>query len=384
MKPSGIMKNLNWYRLIALITFCLTLTTTDAQTHHTDSTVVNKDGSVAFYYANPKARSVKVICDCRLRRETRTIKRENYHKAKMSKDSTGNWHYTTPPLSPEVYTYQFNVDGRNMPDPTNPDSVRVRTEKLSMFVISGTPQSNLYVTDSLKGRVDTVVYKSPKGGKNRNMLVYTPPQYYNDTTSTYPVLYLIHGLNGNENAWSERGRATQILDNLIDDGRAIPMILVMPDANPECLISQKENVGLVKNILLYPSWNKKEFEYEFKGIDSFLCSKYRFSPVKGGRAAAGLSAGAKQAANLANMYDSTFRYVGLFSPVVKKKQLPHDLFSRYWIGGGVGDLFHLQINIFRKKMQRKHIPYTMYNSIGGHTWRNWRVYFSEFVQTIKF
>lgn len=76
MKPSGIMKNLNWYRLIALITFCLTLTTTDAQTHHTDSTVVNEDGSVAFYYANPKARSVKVICDCRLRRETRTIKRK--------------------------------------------------------------------------------------------------------------------------------------------------------------------------------------------------------------------------------------------------------------------------------------------------------------------
>lgn len=355
-----------------------------AQTPAPESFNIDSTGAVTFRYENPAAKKVKVLCDCRLHRKTKTIRRENYHQARMRKSADGVWYYTTPPLSPEVYTYHFSVDGNNIPDPNNPDSVRVRTEKLSVFIVSGTPQSNLYTSDSLRGKVDTLSYESPTGGKDRKVIVYTPPQYYCDTVGSFPVLYLMHGLNGNEASWNDRGRASQILDNLIMKKYAEPIILVMPDANPECLISQKENVGLVKNIFLYPAWNKLEFEKSFIGIDSFLSTKYRFAELHGGRAAAGLSAGAKQAANLANMYDSTFKYVGLFSPVVKRKQLPKSLYSRYWIGGGTGDLFHLQINRFRKKMQRKHIPYTMYNSVGGHTWRNWRIYFSEFVQYLKF
>ena len=198
----------------------------------------------------------------------------------------------------------------------------------------------------------------------------------------YPVLYLLHGLNGNETAWNDRGRAAQTLDNLIAQNKAKPMILVMPDANPVCLISQKEEIGLFKNILLYPSWNKMEFETCYPEIDSFLSERYHFSTSPGQRAVAGLSAGAKQSANLANLYDSTFSSVGLFSPVVGKKQLPQNTYSKYWISGGTGDLFHHRINKFCKRMQRKHLPYTMYSSAGGHTWRNWRVYFSEYVQTL--
>ena len=125
-----------------------------------------------------------------------------------------------------------------------------------------------------------------------------------------------------------------------------------------------------------------EFEKCFPAMDDFLSGLYRFTPRLGGRAVAGLSAGAKQSCNLANMYDSTFTSVGLFSPVVGRKQMPESNFSKYWIGGGVGDLFHYRINKFRKKLQRKHIPYTMYNTIGGHTWRNWRLYFTEYVQTL--
>ena len=346
-----------------------------------DSIRLNPDGSVTFSYRDTAAQSVKVRCDCKLRRQKMFVKRENYHSAKMERNGVGEWTFTTQPLASEVYTYQFERDGnRRFPDPTNSDSIRVHTEKMSVFIVGGTPQTNLYVSDTLQGHLDTLLFQSP-GAKSRRIIVYTPAQYTADGEA-YPVLYLLHGLNGNESAWIDRGRAVQSLDNLIAMHKAKPMILVMPDANPEALIGTKNNQSLLKNILLYPAWGKREFENTFPEMDDFLSGFYRFAPRLGGRAVAGLSAGAKQSCNLTNMYDSTFVSVGLFSPVVGCNQMPAHSFSKYWIGGGSGDLFHYRINKFRKKLQRKHIPYTMYNTVGGHTWRNWRVYFSEYVQTL--
>lgn len=375
------MKNLNKMTLCVLIVLLiLSLTCGNAQEAPRDSIFLHPDGSVTFLYQNPDAKSVKVYCDCKLRKETPIIRTENYYSAKMSKDSSGLWAYTTPPLPPEVYTYQFGSDSRRFPDPNNPDSIRVQSKKMSVFILNGTPQTNLYVSNPMYGRMDTLVFQSANEEKPRRVIVYTPPHY--SESVSYPVLYLLHGLNGNETAWNDRGRAAQILDNLIVQEKAKPMILVMPDANPVCLISQKEEVGLFKNILLYHTWNKMEFEKCYPEIDSFLSRRYSFSQRTGHRAVAGLSAGAKQSANLANIYDSTFSSIGLFSPVVGKKQLPQNTFSQYWISGGTCDLFHYRINKFCKKMQRKHVPYTMYSSAGGHTWRNWRVYFSEYVRTL--
>ena len=365
---------------IFIILLILSLTCGNAQEPPRDSIFLHPDGSVTFLYQNPNAKSVKVYCDCKLRKETPIIRTENYHSAKMYKDSSGFWAYTTPPLPPEVYTYLFGSDSRRFPDPNNPDSIRVQSKKMSVFILNGTPQTDLYVSNPMYGRMDTLVFQSANEEKPRRVIVYTPPHY--SESASYPVLYLLHGLNGNETAWNDRGRAAQILDNLIIQKKAKPMILVMPDANPVCLISQKEEVGLFKNILLYHTWNKMEFEKCYPEMDSFLSRCYSFSQRPGHRAVAGLSAGAKQSANLANLYDSTFSSIGLFSPVVGKKQLPQSTYSQYWISGGTGDLFHYRINKFCKKMQRKHVPYTMYSSAGGHTWRNWRVYFSEYVQTL--
>lgn len=366
---------------IFIILLILSLTCGNAQEPPRDSILLHPDGSVTFLYQNPDAKSVKVYCDCKLRKETPIIRTENYHSAKMSKDSSGFWAYTTPPLPPEVYTYQFGSDTRRFPDPTNPDSIRVHRKKMSVFTIGGSSQTDLYLADPLRGHLDTLAFQSRNEEVTRRITVYTPPQYKEENRQ-FPVLYLLHGLNGSETAWIDRGRAVQILDNLIAQGKATPMILVMPDANPVCLVSQNENVSLFKNLLLYYTWNKMEFEKCYPEMDSLLSSRYRFSTHAGSRAVAGLSAGAKQSCNLANLYDSTFSSIGLFSPVVGKKQLPQSTFSLYWISGGTGDLFHLQINKFCKRLQRMYIPYTMYSSPGGHTWRNWRVYFSEYVKTL--
>ena len=360
--------------------FSATFLFAQAQEKIVGSVSKNRDGSVNIQYHDPSADYVKLICDCQLHREKRNITRENHHSAKMKRDSSGTWSYTTPPLPAEVYTYQFESNGERHPDPKNPDSIRVRRDRMSVFILNGTPQTDLYVCNPMQGKMDTLEFQSAYEEKPRRIVVYTPPHY--SESVSYPVLYLLHGLNGNETAWNDRGRAAQILDHLIVQEKAKPMILVMPDANPRCLIGQREDVSLFKNLLLYSSWDKMEFEKCYPEIDSFLSERYSFSARPGHRAVAGLSAGAKQSANLANLYDSTFSSIGMFSPVVGKKQLPQSTFSQYWISGGTCDLFHFRINKFCKRMQRKHVPYTMYSSAGGHTWRNWRVYFSKYVQTL--
>lgn len=346
-----------------------------------DAIILHEDGSVTFQYKNPDAKSVKLYCDCELHKETTTALKEDYSSVKMNRDSNGVWSYTTPPLPPEVYTYMFEQNGRNFPDPTNPDSIRVRRDRMSVFIIPGAPNIDLCIDDPLHGKMDTLEFKSPDEELPRRIIIYTPPCYA-ENERDYPVLYLLHGLNGNETAWNDRGRAVQILDNLIEQKKAVPMILVMPDANPTCLVSQAENVGLLKNMLLYPAWADREFEKCYPAMDKFIDETYRLSNEAGSRAAAGLSAGAKQSCNLVNMYDSTFSSVGLFSPVVGRKQIPHSAYTTFWIAGGTSDIFYCRINKFRKKLARNQIPHVMYESVGGHTWRNWRTYFSEYVQTL--
>lgn len=342
---------------------------------------IREDGSVEFRYHAPDANMVKLVFDGELHKELKTIESESYHSVKMQCDSNGVWSYITPPLPPEVYTYQFDIDGVCLPDPTNPDSIRVRDDKKSVFIIEGTPQIELYINENLRGRMDTLVFPGTSERKDRTVIVYTPPQYLQGQRNL-PVLYLLHGLNGNQTAWNDRGRAVQILDNLIAQNKVTPMIMVMPDANPECLVSQGEDIGLMENIKHYGSWNKMEFEHLYPEMDRFLSDIYQFSTNPGDRAVAGLSLGAKQSANLANLYDSTFSAVGLFSPVAGRKQVPQSAYPNYWIGAGRTDFFYGKINTLRKRIQRKNIPYTMYSSVGGHTWRNWRVYFTEFVQTL--
>jgi len=377
MKKPGRNLLVFWFSLILI----LFLNRLSAQETRKDTILIHANGSVTFQYRDSAAQCVKLICDAKLKRPTLTIKTEDYHSVNMKRDSDGIWRFTSPTLAPEVYTYQFECNGRHIPDPTNPDSIRVRDEKMSVFTIGGTPQANLYINEHPSGKVDTVEFICPDQSKPRRIIVYTPPQYA-EGQDEFPVLYLLHGLNGNETSWSDRGRAVQILDNLIAMGKAKPMILVMPDANPVCLISQKEDIGLFKNIMLYSSWDLLEFEKCFPSMDEFLSGLYRFSHRTGDRAVAGLSAGAKQSCNLANMYSCTFSSVGLFSPVVGRKQLPSDNYSKYWVGGGTSDFFRGRINMYRKHLQRKHIVYTMYSTVGGHTWRNWRVYFTEYVQTL--
>jgi len=368
-------------KFLIIIALCFLCCGVFAQNERQNAPVVREDGSVQFLYRDSIARSVRIYCDCRLHGQSKPIEGESYHWAKMKKDSAGVWSYITPPLTPEVYTYQFKVAGDRILDPNNGESIRVHRERRSMFIVKGTPQMEMYEKYSLAGRVDTLELPGYEGAGARRLLVYTPPQYA-DSTCSFPVLYLLHGINGFEGSWAERGRSVVVLDRLIAMQKAVPMIMVMPDANPECLVGEKNEVGMFHNLLVYSSWNKREFEKRFAELDQYLGERYRLSSEPGSRAAAGLSAGAKQAANLANMYDSTFVSVGLFSPVVNRRQIPQNTYTHYWVGVGKGDMFRPLILNYKKKIEKRQAPYTFYDSPGGHVWRNWRVYFYEYVQTL--
>ena len=372
---------LKMYRRILLFLCLLFPILTDAQPHQLENLVYNADGSVTFIFDMPGSKRVRLYCDCELRKEKTEIRKDNLHSVRMHSDSDGVFSYTTPPLAPEIYTYQFRSRGKQFVDPANPDSIRVLNSKRSLFVVAGSPLSDLCLTDSLYGSTELFDCLDTFSGKVRSVFLYLPPGYW-QTDRQYPTLYLLHGINGNEKAWQEKGRVMQMADNLIRQGKIVPMVIVMPDANPRKLIGQKDNIGMLQNLIRYPSWLRRDFEIFFPAMDSMLTIRYRLASEADGRAVAGLSAGATQAANLANMYEGYFRYVGLFSPVVHRKQLPETDDAIYWIGAGKVDIFRPQINRYVRNLHRNQITYTYYETEGGHTWRNWRLYLAEFLQTV--
>jgi enterochelin esterase family protein len=349
-----------------------------SQAEGTTFPVIHSDGSVTFSYKNPSAKRVKLFCDCDLRNNNYNIERENLQSVRMKPDSSGVFTFTTKPLTPEVYTYQFKTHGRRFVDPDNADSIRVLKTRRSVFVIPGSTLSDLCIKDSLHGRIEFFEIWDTACGKTRRILLYLPPGY-DQNEQPYPVLYLLHGINGYEKAWQDKGRAVQQVDKLIRQEKIVPMVVVMPDVNPRKLIGQKETIGMIRNLLHYPSWLHRDFEQVFPQMDSLLSIRYRISSDRQSRAVAGLSAGAMQSCNLANVNENRFQYVGLFSPVVHRKQLPTNQSAIYWIGSGKGDIFHSQSCRFVKKIKDKQTSFVYYNSSGGHTWRNWRLYLSEFL-----
>ena len=352
-----------------------------SQAEGTTFPVIHPDGSVTFSYKNPSAKRVRLFCDCDLRNNNYDIEREDLQSVRMKPDSNGVFTFTTKPLTPEVYTYQFKKHGRRFVDPDNADSIRVLNTKRSVFVISGSTLSDLCLKDSLYGRVDFFEILDTACGKTRRILLYLPPDY-DRNEQPHPVLYLLHGINGYEKAWQDKGRAVQQVDKLIRQEKIVPMVVVMPDVNPRKLIGQKETIGMMRNLLHYPSWLHRDFEQVFPQMDSLLSIRYRISSDRKSRAVAGLSAGAMQACNLANVNENRFQYVGLFSPVVHRKQLPTNQSTTYWIGSGKVDIFHSQSCRFVKKIKDKQTSFVYYSTSGGHTWRNWRLYLSEFLQFI--
>ena len=372
-----------------------------------ESPVINPDGTVTFRYQAPKAVKVEVTGDF-----LPTEKMEfEMNGQKVSYDAPGVgvlregpggvWEYTTPfKVEPELYNYTFRVDGNSVIDPNN---MWVNRDVASLTSVLLVPEagarSDLYAIHAVPhGTVSKVWYHSDKQGFDRRLTVYTPAGY-ETSKAKYPVLYVLHGIGGDEDAWVTQGRATQILDNLIARGEARPMIVVFTNGNISEEAAPLENsTGYTRPTMSLPQTMEGTFETAFPEIVKFIDSRYRTIAKKQSRAICGLSMGGFHTLNISLNYPDMFNYSGMFSaaigvsdPTVSPMYQDFDkklaaYFAKkpalLWIGIGKTDFLIQSNNEFRAKLDAAGYPYKYMETDGGHIWRNWRIYLSEFVPLI--
>ena len=350
---------------------------------------INPDNTVTFRIYAPDAQSVELNGDFL---PTRTVENprgthEEPITAKLTKSPEGVWEYTTPsPLSPELYSYTFTVDGAKVNDPSNVYLLRDIASLSNVFIIPG-GQAELYkVNDVPHGTLSKVWYHSPSLDMDRRMTVYTPAGY-ESSDKRYPVLYLLHGMGGDENAWSELGRASQILDNLIARGDAEPMIVVMTNGNGSQQAAPGETpAGLVKPVARVPQPAKGSFVGHFPEVVEFVDNNYRTVADKTHRAVAGLSMGGGHSLQISLENPDTFDYVGLFSSAIpnnadlaeKLKVQFEKKPALYYIAIGDQDFLYDMNKEYRALLDSNSYPYVYVESPEGHLWRNWRKYLSDF------
>lgn len=359
---------------------------------------INDDNTVTFRMSAPGAQKVQVTGDFLPNQviETQFGTFETQGTVDMTKDERGNWSFTSDALKPELYTYNFIVDGAKITDPLNVYTIRDISNLFNIFLIGG-DRADLYkVNNVAHGTVSKVWYDCPTEGIKRRCTIYTPAGY-ETSGKKYPVLYLLHGIGGDENAWSELGRATQILDNLIAQGKAEPMIMVMTNGNiSEEAAPGETSKGFTVPTMSLPKTMDGYFETAFPDVIKFVESNYRVKADKAHRAIAGLSMGGFHSLYISINNPDTFDYIGLFSAAVDQQQNGglqtvyenrdqkiDNLFSKkpklFWIGIGKTDFLYSNNTALRGVLDSKNYKYTYMETEGGHIWRNWRIYLSEFV-----
>ncbi len=359
---------------------------------------IHPDNTVTFRIAAPKAVIVQVTGDF-LPTMKQTMKfGDNVMEIEVPgvanlTEKDGIWEYTTPePLAPEFYTYHFLIDGQRVIDMNNV-YVNRDVSTLSSILLIGGGRSDLYKVNAVPhGTVAKRWYT--QDGLTRRLSVYTPAGYEN-SNKRYPVFYLLHGMGGDEEAWLTQGRTAQILDNLIAQGKAEPMIVVMTNGNVSQEAAPGEtSAGFVPPSMNLPKTMEGTFESTFMEVVKFIDANYRTIAKKQGRAIAGLSMGGFHSKFISLNNPDTFDYIGLFSaalgvtdpsisPIYQNEDAKlKTQFAKkpalYWIGIGKTDFLIQANNAYREKLDGLGYKYQYMDTEGGHIWRNWRIYLTEF------
>lgn len=316
----------------------------------------------------------------------------------LTRNDEGVWEATTAPLAPGAYRYLFKVDGVSTVDPNNPATSESNEMVWSLVVVPGGD----FVDDRDNvphGSVSTVYYHSTSLGRQRRMHIYTPPGY-ETSKKKYPVFYLLHGSSDSDASWSTEGRANFILDNLIADGKAVPMIVVMPAGHTS-------RRGYVR-----PSPDGKPERNEFvedfvNDIMPYVDKNYRVRTDRAHTAIAGLSMGGGQSIDIFLSHMDRFAYVGVWSagvfagsrrtpagatpfPAVVSPEWVEQHASSLdnaklkpglkllWFGTGADDGL-LPTTKATVAMFKEHgFNPELVVSEGAHTWSNWRDYLNGF------
>jgi enterochelin esterase family protein len=311
--------------------------------------------------------------------------------AEMAKADNGVWIGTVGPVIPGSYRYNFNVDGISVVDPRNPLTSQANTHAWSLIHVRGSEFMD--TKDVPRGAVSEVTYFSSSLERFRRMHVYTPPGYESDETE-YPVFYLLHGAMDCDDSWSTVGRAGFILDNLIAQNKAEPMIVVMP-------------AGHIGAFRFGQPLNTDAFVTDFvEDIAPYVESHYRILSDRRHRAIAGLSMGGSQTLNIAIRDLEKFAYIGVFSSGVfgitgrgrtgsesgpsweerNKDALAAEKAKKklrlFWFATGEDDFLVETSRATVDLLKKYGFDVAYKESPGGHTWINWRNYLHEFAQLL--
>jgi enterochelin esterase-like enzyme len=349
---------------------------------------VSEGNSVTFRLKAPLAGSVTIKGDWEA----------DGGKGSMTKDANGVWSFTTRNLPSDMYLYTFTVDSVQVLDPVNPFVCRDVGNLFSVLITNNGKGDYYSVKDVPHGSVARSWYRSSALKTSRRLTVYTPPGY-EESKTRYPVLYLLHGSGGDEEAWTTLGAVPRIMDNLIAEGKAEPMIVVMPNGNP----SKQAAPGETHENLAYrpvmsntlPGYKEGSYEMSFREIVDFVDTRYRTKAEKSKRAVAGLSMGGFHSLFISANHPGLFDYVGLFSPGINFKtvnmtnaaynNLEEKLalqmkkgVALYWMAIGKTDALYEPMQEYKKRLDNLHFPYKYIESTRGHIWSNWRSYLLEF------
>ena len=303
----------------------------------------------------------------------------------MTRGENNVWEVTIPCPDPEIYTYNFVADGVSVNDPQNVMVQRDGSRFLNMLLIDGERTKN-YKPANQRGTISHPWYDSEILGINRRLTVYTPYGYEANPKAKYPVLYLLHGAGGDEEAWSSMGRTAQILDNLIEKGLAKPMIVVMPNGNGNQQAAQTYGLPTAQMDWRDPSTRNNYVKSLVEEIVPFIEKNYRVVAKKSHRAIAGLSMGGGHTITASGMYPNVFDYICPLSMGAQRTpELDAQLqgikkagYKLYWLACGNTDFLFENANELDKALTANGLEHTYYVSEGGHVWANWRLYLNTF------
>ncbi len=333
-----------------------------------DSHIIHPEGSVTFNFNAPQASKVEL---------SGQFMEGN---RPMVRNSAGIWSVTVKPPKADIYPYNFIVDGVSVQAQNNTDIFPNEKFKASLLEMPD-PEALYTVNDVPHGKVEHCIYRSDVLGKDRPLLVYTPAGYEKGGKK-YPVFYLISGTTDTEETWYKVGKLNLILDNLIAQGKASPMIVVMPYGN---MMGGTPGPNTSQAADMY-----KVFEQEMtKCIMPYVESNYRTRNNRSSRAIAGFSRGGGQSLYTAFSNFDKFAWLASYSayltPEVMDVRFP-DLKNQIgqlklmWFGVGTSDFLYDDVVKHLGYFDDKGISYEKMFTEGGHTWMNARTYLAETLQ----
>lgn len=357
-----------------------------------ESPVVNPDQTITFKYRAPKADSVVL--------SGQFLKSPQH----MKKDSSGLWSVTVGPIKPDIYPYNFRVNGVTVMDPANVayfPNERFKGSLADIPVGSGDDDSALIhsLQDVPHGAVTYEYYPSVEGSTG-SVVIYTPPGYDKDVSKKYPVFYLISGTTDTEETFFKVGRTNLILDNLVAKGKAKPMIIVMPYGNPMARIAEQAGKSKPSDIINRDSEDAikraKLFETDLViKLIPYVEKNYRTINDRRGRAIGGFSRGGGQTLRTAFNNMDKFSWICCYSAYLSAPEMESNYkyiyenpektnkdLDLFWISVGNEDFLYRGAVEFMNFLKAKGINYKNLTTSGGHTWMNVKKYVAATAQLL--